>query len=36
VPLGPIAAGERGTAERRLPAHVPCERYQVGLHAADW
>lgn len=36
VPLGPIAAGERGTTERRLPAHTPCDRYQVGLHAADW
>ena len=36
VDLGPVPAGETGTASRRLPEHEPCERYQVGLHSAGW
>jgi predicted aspartyl protease len=36
VPLGPVLPGERVAGDRRLPAHAPCDRYQVALHAADW
>lgn len=36
VDLGEVGPGELGTASRRLPPHEPCERYQVGLHAASW
>ena len=36
VPLGPIAAGDRATGERRLPPHTPCARYEIALHAAEW
>lgn len=34
--MGSVAAGQRGTAERRLPRHEPCERYQVTLRSASW
>lgn len=36
VDLGPVPPGETTAASRRLPAHEPCDRYQVGLHAANW
>lgn len=36
VELGPIEAGESATSQRKLPRHEPCERYQVGLHSAEW
>lgn len=36
VDVPAIDPGTTGTAERRLPIHEPCDRYQVGLQAASW
>ncbi|TVQ91402.1 MAG: hypothetical protein EA397_10135 [Deltaproteobacteria bacterium] len=36
IEIGSIPPGERGTADRRLPSHEPCDRYQVTLRSASW
>lgn len=36
VDLPPAKAGEMVENEERLPSHEPCDRYQVGLHSAEW
>ena len=36
VELASVAPGQTGEHEKRLPSHEPCDRYQVGLHSAEW
>jgi hypothetical protein len=36
VDLPPTPAGKTTENEERLPSHEPCDRYQVGLHSAEW
>ncbi|MEQ1503302.1 MAG: retropepsin-like aspartic protease, partial [Myxococcota bacterium] len=36
VAVGPVASGELGTVNRKLPVHEGCEAYEIGMDAADW
>lgn len=36
VDVGSARPGEEIEAVRRLPAHEPCDRYEVALHHATW
>ena len=36
VPFGAIAAGAQEESQRTLPAHEPCDSYQIGLKRGFW